>query len=64
MEDGDQERLDNIAELKDSIREYETEAKEKVLLSDYLNNVALITSADRNDKADCVKMMTVHRKLY
>ena len=60
MEDGDQERLDNIAELKDSIREYETEAKEKVLLSDYLNNVALITSADRNDKTDCVKMMTVH----
>ena len=60
MEDGDQERLDNIAELKDSIREYETEAKEKVLLSDYLNNVALITSADRNDKTDCVKMMTIH----
>ncbi len=60
MEDGDQERLDNVAELKDSIREFETEAKEKVLLSDYLNNVALITSADRNDKTDCVKMMTVH----
>ncbi len=60
MEDGDQERLDNIAELKDSIREYETDAKEKVLLSDYLNNVALITSADRSDKADSVKMMTVH----
>ena len=60
MEDGDQERLDNIAELKDSIREYETEAKEKVALSDYLNNVALITSSDRSDKADSVKMMTVH----
>jgi DNA helicase-2/ATP-dependent DNA helicase PcrA len=60
MEDGDQERLDNVAELKDSIREYETEAKEKVALSDYLNNVALIASSDRNDKADCVKMMTVH----
>lgn len=60
MEDGDQERLDNIAELKDSIREYETEAKEKVALSDYLNNVALITSSDRSDKTDSVKMMTVH----
>ena len=60
MEDGDQERFDNIAELKDSIREYETEAKEKVELSDYLNNVALITSSDRSDKADSVKMMTVH----
>ncbi len=60
MEDGDRERLDNIAELKDSIREYETEAKEKVELSDYLNNVALITSSDRSDKVDSVKMMTVH----
>lgn len=55
MEDGDQERLDNVAELKDSIREYETEAKEKVALSDYLNNVELITSSDRSDKADSVK---------
>lgn len=60
MEDGDQERLDNVAELKDSIREYETEAKEKISLSEYLNNIALIASADRNDKTESVKMMTVH----
>ena len=39
--EGSQERLDNLAELKQSIYEYETTCGEEVTLPHYLNHVAL-----------------------
>lgn len=60
MEDGDQERLDNMEELKNSIREYLLMAQEDVSLSDYLNNIALVANADDEDKSDSIKLMTCH----
>ncbi len=57
---GDQERLDNLAELKQSVYEYETTCGEEVTLESYLAHVALFTSADAGDAGDRVKLMTVH----
>ena len=58
--EGSQERLDNLAELKQSIYEYETTCGEEVTLPHYLNHVALFTNADTGGPGDQVKLMTVH----
>ena len=43
--EGSQERLDNVAELKQSIYEFETTCGEEVTLEHYLSHVALLTNA-------------------
>ena len=58
--EGSQERLDNLAELKQSVYEYETTCGEEVTLEHYLAHVALFTNADAQDQGDKVKLMTVH----
>ncbi len=58
--EGSQERLDNLAELKQSIYEFETTCGEEVTLTHYLNHVALFTNADTGEPGDRVKLMTVH----
>lgn len=58
--EGSQERLDNLAELKQSVLEYETSCGEEAAIEDYLNHVAMYTNNDLEDKRDKVKMMTVH----
>ncbi len=58
--EGSQERLDNLAELKQSIYEYETTCGEEATLEHYLAHVALFTNSDTDDHADKVKLMTVH----
>ncbi len=58
--EGSQERLDNLAELKQSVYEYETTCGEEVTLEHYLAHVALFTNADTADTGDRVKLMTVH----
>lgn len=57
---GNQDRLDNLNELKASVREAVDSAGEEVSAEDYLNGISLITSADAEDKKECVKLMTVH----
>ena len=57
---GDGDRLDNIAELLQSLEEYETSAGEDCTLEDFLSEVALFTDRDREDRKDSVKLMTVH----
>lgn len=57
---GDGDRLDNIAELLQSLEEYEASAGEQTTLSDFLAEVALFTDRDREDRKDSVKLMTVH----
>lgn len=56
---GDQERLDNLAELKQSIVRFENDAGEDVTVQDYLEHIALFSSGDDTD-TDAVKIMTVH----
>ena len=58
--EGSQERLDNLAELKQSIYEYETQAGEEVDLPAYLCHIALLNNGDLADAPDKVKMMTIH----
>ncbi len=59
--EGAQDRLDNLAELKQSVFEYETTCGEEVGLADYIKYVALFTNADSDSgNQDKVKLMTVH----
>ena len=58
--EGSQERLDNLAELKQSVYEYETTCGEEVTLEHYLAHVALFTNADTAEQGDKVRLMTVH----
>ncbi|MCR4629498.1 MAG: UvrD-helicase domain-containing protein [Clostridium sp.] len=58
--EGSQERLDNLAELKQSVFEYETTCGEEVTLEHYLNHIALFTNQDTAQAGDKVKLMTVH----
>ncbi len=58
--EGSQDRLDNLAELKQSIYEYETSCGEESTLEHYLAHVALFTNSDAEDTCDKVKMMTIH----
>ena len=56
---GDDSRLDNLAELKQAIMQYETEIGEEVSLQDYLEHIALFSSGDESD-TESLKIMTVH----
>lgn len=59
--EGSQERLDNLAELKQSVYEFETTCGEEVTLEHYLAHVALFSNADAMDEAqDKVRLMTIH----
>ena len=57
---GERERLDNLAELKNSITDYENTAGEETSLEDYLQEIALYTNSDLKEADDKVKMMTIH----
>ena len=58
--EGSQMRLDNLAELKQSVYTYETTCGEECTLEHYLAHVALFTNADLDDPRDQVRLMTVH----
>ena len=57
---GEEERLDNLAELKQAIYDFQRKAGEAVTLGNYLDHAALFTNMDQNDRAQAVKLMTVH----
>ena len=58
--EGSQERLDNLAELKQSIFEYETSCGEEANLESYISHVAMFTNSDLPNAPHKVKLMTVH----
>ncbi len=57
---GEEDRLDNLAELKQAIFDYTRRAGEEVTLPQYLDHAALFTNMDTAEKAAAVKLMTVH----
>lgn len=57
---GEEERLDNLAELKQAIYDFERKAGEDVSLGNYLDHAALFTNMDQTELADAVKLMTIH----
>ena len=62
-DDNDEQRLENITELVNSIRIYEQEHVEwnGAPLYDYLQDIALYTNADYRKESNKVKLMTVHQ---
>ena len=58
--EGSQERLDNLAELKQSIYEYESSCGEECTLENYLAHAALYTNADITSSKNAVRLMTIH----
>ena len=60
--DEDEERLENITELINSIKYYEELNKEEELsLTNYLQDIALYTNSDHSKDSDKVKLMTIHQ---
>lgn len=58
--EGNQNRLDNLAELKRSVAEF-SNADPEATMEDFLQSVALMTNLDRaEERRDTVKLMTVH----
>ena len=57
---GEEDRLDNLAELKQAIFDFERKAGEEVTLGNYLDHAALFTNMDQTEKASAVKLMTIH----
>ena len=57
---GEEERLDNLAELKQAIYDFQRKAGEEVSLGNYLDHAALFTNMDQGEKAQAVKLMTIH----
>ncbi len=58
--EGSQERLDNLAELKQSVYEYENSCGEECTIENYLVRIALLTNTDAVSGKNVVKLMTVH----
>lgn len=58
--EGSQERLDNLAELKQSVHDFETTCGEETTPESYLSHVALMTNTDAGSGKNTVKLMTVH----
>ena len=59
--DGDEDRLDNLAELKQGILEFENYYEEDASLDEYLQNIVLFTNADEDvQEKDRVQLMTIH----
>ena len=59
--EGARDRLDNLAELKQAVFEYEATCGEEASIEDYLRHIALYTNADADtDSTDKVRLMTVH----
>ena len=61
-EDQDEDRLENIEELLQSIRLYESQrGEDDVDLAEYLQDIALYTNQDYRKDTPTVKLMTVHQ---
>lgn len=56
----EQERWENLQELKKSAQHFEHSQGEKVRVADYLNMMSLYTNQDKEENPDTVKLMTVH----
>ncbi len=61
--DGDEERLENIQELIDSIKRYEQENvdEEDFGLKRYLQDISLYTNLDTKKEGEHIKIMTIHQ---
>lgn len=60
--DADEERLENLEELKHSIKYYEdANVNEDISLTTFLQDISLYTNADEDMSSNVVKLMTIHQ---
>ena len=60
--DEEEERLENLNELVQSIKTYECDHREdEISLESYLQDIALYTNVDNDRSKDNVKIMTIHQ---
>ena len=60
--DEEEERLENLNELVQSIKTYESDHREdEISLESYLQDIALYTNVDNDRSKDNVKIMTIHQ---
>lgn len=57
---GAQDRLDNVAELKQAAADYELSWGEDTTLDSWINHTALFSAADGQTSLDQVRLMTIH----
>ena len=57
---GEDERLDNLAELRQSIAQYESEADDPLALSEFLQRAAVFAEDVGRQKGPAVSLMTIH----
>lgn len=61
-DDNDEQKLENITELLNSIRSYEQDRQDDpATLEEYLQDISLYTNADYRKETNKVKLMTVHQ---
>ncbi len=61
-EDPETERLENVEELLNSVRHYESRRdQDEISLPVYLQDIAMYTNADHRQEGDCVRLMTIHQ---
>ena len=58
--EGSQERLDNLAELRQAVYEFETTCGEEATPDNFLAHVSMMTNLDKGLSANKVKLMTIH----
>ena len=58
--EGSQERLDNLAELRQAVYEFETTCGEEATPDNFLAHVSQMTNLDKGLSANKVKLMTIH----
>ena len=58
--DANGDRIDNINELKQSLRQQETEAGGKLEITEYLSSIALYAEITEKQQPNSVQLMTVH----
>lgn len=56
----DDDRLENISELKNTIIEFENKNQEDYSLEEYLTSISLYTDVDIKESGNQVKLMTIH----
>ena len=57
----EQERIENLMQLKSNMMEYEQNAEERVSLVSFLEEYALVADVDKyDDSADAIVLMTIH----
>lgn len=60
MKHNEQEKIENIEELKQGILEFEKTDIEDKTLKEYLDKIALFTDNDRVSKENAIRLMTMH----